>query len=252
MAKLNPKNLTEFIEKGIEAFHAKRLERLKGLKLKEVLLRKNPYLFKAKNLITAPDLISSLLSAHLSSQEETMIGGLLEELAIFVSNLVHGGKKSSTSGIDLEFEITSSTNNALYIVSIKSGPNWANKSQRDKLARDFETAKKTLRTNAKARLVIAVEGCCYGRTPANNDHGGYITLCGQEFWKLISNSSTLYLDIIEPLGHKARERNQAFGEEHAKLINRLVESFISEFCQADGAIDWYRLVKFNSCVEQIS
>ncbi|MCB1935052.1 MAG: hypothetical protein KDF59_03835 [Nitrosomonas sp.] len=29
--------------------------------------------------------------------------------------------------------------------------------------------------------------------------------CGQQFWEFISGTSNLYTDIIEPLGHEAKE-----------------------------------------------
>jgi hypothetical protein len=69
------------------------------------LKRKNPYLFKAKNILTAQDLVKNLLDAYLQSQEETTF---------------------------------------------------------------------------------------------------------KEFWQLISDSDTLYTDIIEPLGHQAKEKNEEF------------------------------------------
>jgi hypothetical protein len=49
-------------------------------------------LFKAKNQNTAHDLVKTILDAHLSSQEEGIFGGFLEELAIFICERVYGGK----------------------------------------------------------------------------------------------------------------------------------------------------------------
>ena len=112
--------IVAFIEPNIQAFHQRRLESLQKVKLDDILKSKNPYLYKAKNITTAHDLVKSLLDAHLSSQEETIFGGFLEELARFVSKEIYGGKKSSAEGIDLEFE----KNNIKYIVTIKSGPSW--------------------------------------------------------------------------------------------------------------------------------
>jgi hypothetical protein len=46
---MRPLNLNEvrlFVEKNIGDFHARRLEKLQKLKLKQVLKRKNPYLLK--------------------------------------------------------------------------------------------------------------------------------------------------------------------------------------------------------------
>jgi hypothetical protein len=104
MNQLNPNDVVEFVEKNIGSFHKRRADNLTTLKLNKVLERKNPYLFKAKNISTAQDLVKLLLDAHLSSQEEAIFGEFLEELAIFVCNKVFNGRKSSAEGIDLEFE----------------------------------------------------------------------------------------------------------------------------------------------------
>ena len=55
----------------------------------------------------------------------------------------------------------------------------------------------------------------------------------------------MYTDLIEPLGHQAMLRNDEFDVAYAKVINRFTENFIADFC-VDGAIDWARLVTFNS------
>jgi len=177
-----------------------------------------------------------LLDAHLSSQEETVFGDFLESLAIHVCEESFGGRKSVTEGIDLEFE----RNGNRYVVSIKSGPNWGNSSQIKKMKDHFRQARRI----GKQQL-IAVNGCCYGRDTRPNK-GDYQKLCGQPFWELISGDSSMYQRIIEPLGRRAKERNKEFEVEYAKVINRFTAQFIRDFCLPDGAIDWGKVVAFNS------
>jgi len=92
-------DVVSYVEDNIGTFHSKRKQSLETLKLSIILKRKNPYLFKAKNILTAHDLAQNLLDAHLSSQEETIFGDFLEGLAIFINGKVYGGKKSSTEKI---------------------------------------------------------------------------------------------------------------------------------------------------------
>ncbi|MFA5066381.1 MAG: PmeII family type II restriction endonuclease, partial [Dehalococcoidia bacterium] len=96
-------DVTDYVEKNIGKFHSARLSSLKRLKLEIILKRKNPYLFRAKNIHTSEVLIKTLLDAHLSSQEETIFGNFLENLAVFINERVFDGNKSSTEGVDLEF-----------------------------------------------------------------------------------------------------------------------------------------------------
>lgn len=241
MDTISTEEIAKSVEDNIQLFHEKQLDKLKRLKLLNVLSRKNPYLFRAKHLIVATDLVKYLLDAFLVSQEETNFGVFLEELAIFICSRVYGGAKSKNTGMDLEFE----KEGIFYIVSIKSGPNWGNSDQINRMKQNFQTLRERLVENGGRVNIIAVNGCCYGRDD-NPDKGTYLKLCGQRFWTLISGIETLYTDIIEPLGHKAKEKNESFAEEYGKLINRFTHDFMTQFCDANGAILWDEVVKLSS------
>jgi hypothetical protein len=241
MTQISDEQITAYVEANIGTFHDKRLESLNKQRLQSLLERKNPYLFKSKNVTVAADLVRFLLDAHLSSQEETMFGDFLEGLAIYVAEIVHGGQKSAATGIDLEF----SSNNVRYIVSIKSGPNWGNSSQVKEMKANFATATRIIRQGNRTANVISVNGCCYGRDRKPNK-GEYFKYCGQEFWELISGDSEFYTRIVEPLGHNAKQRNQVFAEQYGAVINRLSQQFADEFCTPDGSIDWPKLVAVSS------
>ena len=244
MKKLNLKDVSEYVEKNIGIFHEKRIHSLDDLKLVSVLKRKNPYLFKAKYVLTADQIVRGIVDAHISSNEETIFGDWLEGLAIFINGKVYGGKKSGITNIDLEFDVNETRN----IVTIKSGPNWGNSSQLKKMIADFKTAKKTLRTSNSQLNVVAVNGCCYGRDN-KPDKGDYFKYCGQKFWEFISGDPNLYLEIIEPLGHKAKERNDDFIKSYSQMLNKFTKQFAIDFCDSKGAIDWNKLVKFNSSIK---
>lgn len=241
MSQLKLTDVTEYVENNIGVFHQKRIERLNRLQLKTVLEKKNPYLFKAKYFQTAEQIIKGLTDAFISSNEETIFGDWLEGLAIFINQKVYNGWKSGITGIDLEFD----KDNIRHIVTIKSGPNWGNSSQINKMKTDFMSAKRALRTSNSGIHVVAVNGCCYGRDK-NPDKGEYIKLCGQEFWQYISGNENLFKELIEPLGNKAKEHNDSFIESYARLINKFTKEFANEFCENSGRINWDKLIEFNS------
>ena len=244
MKKLDLQIIYEYVEKHISIFHQRRLDYVQNkVDLLKILKQKNPYLFKAKNVLTAQDLIKGFLDAFLQSQEETLFGDFIEGLAIFVCDKVYGAKKSQLTGIDLEFE----KENVLYIVEIKAGWNWGNSSQIHQLNINFENAKKLFAKSDKK--VIAVNGCCFGKDN-KPDKGNYLKLCGQRFWELISGNEKLYLDIVEPIGYKAKEKNEEFAENYAQIINKLTLEFSQKFCDG-GKINWEKLVEYNSGFEKI-
>jgi hypothetical protein len=150
-------DVIQYVENNIAQFHKQRIDKIKTLKLKAVLKKKNPYLFKAKYLQTSEEIVKQLIEAYISSSEETMFGDWMEGLAIFINQKVYNGRKSSSKGIDLEFD----NDGIRYIVSIKSGPNWGNSSQIKKLKDDFTSAQKTLLTSNSRLNVRCINGCCY-------------------------------------------------------------------------------------------
>jgi hypothetical protein len=240
MAKLDLNKTKIFVAENIGDFHQSRLECLKNLKLKTILKKKNPYLFRAKNINIASELVSGIMDAYLSSAEEELFGNFLEDLALFIASNTRGAQKSSSEGIDFEFI----KDNVHYIISVKSGPNWGNSSQQRKLEEDFKKAVKVLKQSKHTSNVEAILGICYGKTKTSFLRG-YWKYVGQIFWHFISGEKELYKDIIEPIGYKAKEHNEAFLQEKARLVNLFTEEFMKDFCE-DGRIDWKKLVEFNS------
>ncbi len=240
MEHLNLAELSTFVNANIALFHESKLRTLRAMNLKGLLKKKNPYLFKAKNVTLAGELVKGVLEAFLSSSEEKLFGDFLEELAVFISSKTCDGRKSAATGIDLEFENAGT----LYLVSVKSGPNWGNSSQQRRQEQDFQNAVKVLKQSKHTQNVQPVLGICYGKVKTAHIRG-YLKVVGQNFWYLISGNEDLYTDIIEPLGHKAKQHNAKFQRQKSKIINLFTQQFLNEFCE-DGVINWKKLVRFNS------
>ena len=214
---------------------------LANVELKTLIDIKSPFFLSINNTESVAEIIRWLIKNFLDSKIERVIGDWLEGLAIFINGKVFGGIKSGIKGIDLEFD----NNNVRNIVSIKSGPNWGNSSQIEKMENNFKTAIKTLRTSNSNLQIICVNGCCYGKDN-NPDKGTYFKYCGQRFWEYIGGNEDIYIDIIEPLGHKAKERNENYMKQYSGKINIFIKEFIEDFCNKDGSIEWKKLVKYNS------
>ncbi len=237
----NLRKLVEnYVNENIASFHESRLNKLKNLKLKVLLKKKNPYLYKAMDLNTPEKIVRSLAMAFISSTEETMFGNWLEGLAIFVAKTSFNGRKSNAEGIDLEME----KDETHYIVSIKSGPNWSNSSSMNKQKQNFLKAIKIYRTSGNKKPCIAIEGCCYGNNNSSKDT--HEKLCGQAFWEFISGDPNMYLEIIEPLGIDAKKKNDNYQQEFDRMITKFTKEFSDNYCDNNGNISWNKIVKLNS------
>lgn len=246
----------DYVENNIGSFHEKRLATVKNKKLDDVLKRKNPYLFRAKNQ-TVIQLVYGIMDAFLSSQEETLFGDFLEGVAVFVACREFDAYKPSPDeirGVDLVLHKESKR----YIVEIKSGPNWGNSSQVQRMLSHFKEAAEILGTQYPNQEIVAVNGCMYGKDRSPLKTGKlkatgkpdeiiqYWKLCGQDFWYFISDNKDLYTGIIQPLGYRSKQRNGEFLEAYDNFINNLVYEFLSKYRNQDGSVAWERLTKFVS------
>ena len=238
--------IMDYVEAHIGEFHQKRINKLKKLNLKVLLRRKNPYMYKAENITRASEMVERLANAFMASAEETIFGNWLEDLARFVAKEVYHGYKSTAEGIDLEFD----NDGVHYIISIKSGPSWSNHSSLTKLKQDFVKATRTYNTSRTPVPTKCIEGCCYGHDNKSYTDSLHEKYCGEKFWHLISGEPTLYVDIIEPLGHMAREKNEEYYREYSFMLNKFEREFINGYCKEDGSIDWEKLVHYNSGIRE--
>lgn len=232
----------KFVEEHIQEFHNARLRRLGEIRLGVLLRKKNPYLFRAKNLVTASEFVSSILDANLSSSEEEIFGQFLEHLAIFISEKTLGAKKSAVTGIDFEYN----RGKTRYLVAVKSGLNWGNSSQWTALENNFKTAMKVLGQSRSVDNIKCILGVCYGKTRTTTKRGFITQICGQAFWHLISGKKEFYKSIVEPLGFRAKELNLSFRQRKSEIVNKFTAEFIKNFCDHSGRILWEKVVEFNS------
>lgn len=235
------KQIVGFVKENIVDFHLARIENLNKLNLQTLLANKNPYLFRAKNLNVASDLISALLQARLSSSEEGSFGKFLEDLAVFVAKICGGGQKAGITGLDIDL----TRNNVRYLIAVKSGRNWGNSSQHQALRKNFKNAVKVIKQSKHVGEIQPTLGICYGKFRTVNN-GEFLHVGGQSFWHLLSGDSELYVDIVEPLGHEADNHDKVFAEKKDSTFNRLTREFTLDYCDTSGAIEWGRLVRFVS------
>lgn len=252
MDKLNKEELNNYISKRvITPFYEIRLQKLKKITFPTVMKRKNPYLFKAKNIQTAEELVKYVLDAFLSSQEETIFGDLMEGLAVFVCGKVFNGHKAEKGkfrSVDLIFN----RDGKAYIVSIKSGPNWGNSDQIGRMRTNFKAAKKILRRERKTTKIVAVNGCMYGKdnkphkVDRRDEEKSYYKFCGQEFWELITGDDSLYQQIVVPIDKEAKKRDENFRNAYNAKVNELTKEFSQTYLTVSGYINWKKIIDFVS------
>ena len=233
--------VTRAIANALESFYGSLIEKIDGLDIVKIMKRKNPYLYRAKAMENATEIVENVLNAFISSSEETIFGNcFFEPLAIAAC----GGNKALAEGIDIM--VQDNVNNVIYAIAVKSGTSVFNADSRKRQEQNFTAASK-LAQQAHARYEALI-GYAYGK---KNDSGRgkpriYQELAGKKFWSELTGEDDFYLKIIKFMGELPEKYVAAYKESYNKAFNRLVREFANQFCADDGSIDWEKLVEFNS------
>ena len=233
--------VVEAIATALETFYGSLIEKIDGLDIVKVMKRKNPYLYRAKAMQNASEIVESVLSAFVSSSEETIFGNcFFEPIAIAAS----GGNKALAEGIDIM--IQKNDTNTIYAVAVKSGPSVFNADSKKRQEQNFTAASK-LAQQAKARYEAYI-GYCYGKKKESGRGKPkmYQELAGKRFWAELTGDEDFYIKIISFMGTLPEQYVASYKESYNKAFNRLVREFSNDFCKDDGSIDWEKLVEFNS------
>jgi len=93
----------------------------------------------------------------------------------------------------------------------------------------------------------ALLGHGYGRkrAPPTKDRI-YRTRSGQAFWQEVTGDPDFYLKLIRLMREYPAQHRAQYQVERDKAVNRFTREFLEDFAAADGAIDWEKLVTFNS------
>ena len=235
------KAVIEAISNALEMFYRSLIEKIDGLDIVKIMKRKNPYLYRAKAMENASEIVESVLNAFVSSSEETIFGNcFFEPVAIAAS----GGQKALAEGIDIM--IQKNDINTIYAIAVKSGTSVFNADSKKRQEQNFTAASK-LAQQARARYEAYI-GYCYGK---KKDSGRgtpkiYQELAGKNFWAELTGDDDFYKKLMGFMGTLPEQYVTAYKESYNKAFNRLVREFSNEFCKEDGSIDWEKLVEFNS------
>lgn len=226
------------VAQALTEFYTNLTAKLDGVDVDKVLKRKNPYLYRAKGISDAHTIVEGILSAYVSSSEETIFGNVFfEPLAIALS----GGQKAVTEGVD----ITVDKDNTIYSIAVKSGTSVFNADSRKRQEQNFLSAQK--RAGQAHKAFVPVVGYGYGRKKIKpGSEKFYMEIAGQDFWEWLTGDAGFYIKIVEFMGTRPDEYAQEFKTAYDRALNRMTRDFTIRFCNEDGSVKWDELLKFNS------
>ncbi|MCR5259601.1 MAG: hypothetical protein K6E40_15800 [Desulfovibrio sp.] len=228
------------IAQALEDFYRSLIAKIDSIDAKDVMRRKNPYLFRAKAVQSAAEMMELILAATVSSSEETIFGNCFFEP---IATAASGGQKALAEGVDIM--VQNDAENSVTAIAVKSGPSVFNAASKKKQEQNF-TAARSLASQAK-RAYRAVIGYGYGRKKAGAGVAHiYEELAGQAFWQELTGDPQFYVRLIQYMGTLPEQYLERYKTAYARASNRLLREFTREFCHEDGSIAWEAILRFNS------
>ena len=121
----NEEAIVKAIATALDNFYTNLISNIDKLNIKKVMKRKNPYLFRAKAMNGAAQIIDAILAAFVSSSEETIFGNVFFEP---IATAAAQGQKALAEGVDIMVE----RDNTIYAIAVKSGTSVFNADSRKK------------------------------------------------------------------------------------------------------------------------
>lgn len=239
---IDSEQLQQLIAKSLDDFYRRRTQKLATLKLKQILSRKNPYLYKAIGTRQAQEIVEGILQAYLSSSDEGLFGDAFFEP---IARIVSGGTVSPSEGVDVAIE----TEDRYIAIAVKSGPNPYNASQVKRQSDEFASLRR--RVIKLRKQFDPVLGHCYGKKQTlPNSRQIYRDVSGQKFWQELTGDTDFYLKLVRLMDSKViQNHRKEYQDNYDDALNRYVREFTIEFCDENGTVDWEKLVTFNSGTE---
>lgn len=235
----NEQTVVDAIAKALDRYYTSLIEKVDDLNIRKIMKRKNPYLFRAKAVNGAAQIVDAILAAFISSSEETVFGNeFFEPIAIAAVQ----GQKALAEGVDIMVE----RDDTIYAIAVKSGTSVFNADSRKKQEQNFMAASKLAQQTRKR--FVPIVGYGYGKKKASNKGRPkfYEELAGKDFWAELTGDDGFYIKLIRLMERLPEKYVEDFNTSYQKAANRLVREFTVEFCFEDGSIDWEKLVEFNS------
>jgi hypothetical protein len=208
----------------VEPFYRSLTESIASTSATSLLMRKNPYLISLREDLSCKNISKLLLDAHISSSEETILGNLIEQLAISINKDKFNGYKAE-EGIYVGIDLIFGKDKTKYLVSIKSGTNWGNADQKKAMKRNFEAAKELLIGDGWIGEIVLINGCIYGKSTksikqdANFPNSDYWVKAGKDFWNLISGEEDMNLQVLDAIDESTKIYFENNGGKYQKIYD---------------------------------
>jgi hypothetical protein len=204
-------------------------------KFQTLLSKHNPY--EIGIFCNSPEeIVNFVLGSHKQTSKQTIMGYLLESIAVKICEEKMEGFKSKEECTDLEW----TKDNKKHYRGFKSSPNWANADQKSRVNNKM----KELNNNEDFGTFKVLTS--YGKTKKNKNNKGFTQLSGQDAWEEFTGDSDMYNKVMKGILENKKLISQVIENIYLSDIQTAIEWVKQNFTNNDKSINFIKINQFIS------
>jgi hypothetical protein len=201
----------------------------------KLLAKHNPYELTVF-CSTPNEIVNFVMSSHKQTSRQTIMGYLLESIAVKVISLVFNGYKSKEECTDLEWVV----NGLIHYRGWKSSPNWGNADQKNRVNHSL----KVLCDNDNFGSFKVLTS--YGKTSKKMSEKSFNQISGQDSWFEISNDPEMYNKVMVGILEHSKLLSEVIEKIYVSDINESIEWVINNFTNEDKTLNFIKINEYVS------
>jgi hypothetical protein len=206
----------------------------------KLLSKTNPFDLAIK-CKTAQEIVDFILTKHIQTSRETIMGHYLESIGLKICDLELNGFKSKEECTDMEW----GSDGKKHYRGWKSSPCWANSDQK----RAVNTKLKELETNQDFGSFKVLTA--YGKSTQKKTTKGFLQLSGQDSWEEISGDSNTHNKVMVSMLKNSETIELFLKNLYNSDISKAVEWINNNFTNVDNTINFIKINDYVSSRNKI-
>lgn len=207
----------------------------------KLLSKQNPY--EISVFCDTPEkVVDFVMSNHKQTSRQTIMGYLLESIAVKLTSYVFNGYKSKEECTDLEWVKDGLVNYRGW----KSSFNWGNADQKNRVIHKLNELSKN--NNFGSFKVLT----SYGKTAKKSNKNSFSQLSGQDSWYEISNDFDMYNKVMLGILTHSKTLNSVIESLYISDINKSIQWVINNFTNEDKTLNFIKINEYVSRSNKIT
>lgn len=210
-------------------------------KFSELMSKHNPYELSVF-CKTSQEIVDFVMVSHKQTSRQTIMGNLLESIAIKINSKKFNGYKSNEECTDLEWE----DNGLFHYRGWKSSPKWGNADQKNRVNKKLDELKEN--ENFGSFRVLT----SYGKTTKKNGTKTFSQLSGQDSWDEISNDKDMYNKVMIGILQHSNYLREVIENIYLSDVKESVTWVEKNFTNKDKTINFIKINEYVSGRDKVT